>query len=127
MKAFLVYLGMVAFTLAIFLFAPRVDLATSGLFYDPERGFVLTSSPPILLLFHAIPWIAGGTIILGAVGASWLLLLGRPLWRLDRKALTFCRMSSMPACSPMARRRCSTGGSSIATVSRRRRYSDSID
>src|SRR6516162_1159395 len=80
---------MVAFTLAIFLFAPRVDLATSGLFYDPERGFVLTSSPPILLLFHAIPWIAGGTIILGAVGASWLLLLGRPLWRLDRKALIF--------------------------------------
>jgi lipid A 4'-phosphatase len=89
MKAFLVYLGMVAFTLAIFFFAPRVDLATSGLFYDPERGFVLASWPPILLLFHAIPWIAEGTLILGAVAASWLVLLGRPLWRLDRKALIF--------------------------------------
>jgi len=42
-----------------------------------------------VLLFHAIPWIAGGTLILAAVGASWLLLLGRPLWRLDRKALIF--------------------------------------
>jgi lipid A 4'-phosphatase len=89
MKAFVVYLGMVAVTLAIFFFAPRVDLATSGLFYEPERGFVLASWPPIVLLFHAIPWIAGGTLILAAVGASWLLLLGRPLWRLDRKALIF--------------------------------------
>ena len=89
MRAFVVYLGMVALTLAIFLFAPQVDLATSGLFYDPERGFVLASWPPIVLLFHAVPWIAAGTLILTAVGASWLLLLGRPLWRLDRKALIF--------------------------------------
>jgi lipid A 4'-phosphatase len=94
MKAFLVYLGMVAFTLAIFFFAPWVDPATSGLFYDPERGFVLASWPPILLLFHAIPWIAGGTLILGAAGAFWLLLLGRPLWRLDRKALIFLAAST---------------------------------
>ena len=89
MKAFVVYLGMVAFTLAIFFFAPQVDLATSGLFYDPERGFMLASWPPIVLLFHVIPWITGGTLVLAAVGASWLLLLGRPLWRLDRKALIF--------------------------------------
>ena len=51
MRAFVVYLGMVAFTLAIFFFAPQVDLGTSGLFYDPERGFVLASWPPIVLLF----------------------------------------------------------------------------
>ena len=89
MSAFAVYLAMSAFSLAIFFLAPQVDLATSGLFYDPERGFVLANWPPIVLLFHAIPWIAGGTLILGAVGASWLLLLGRPLWRLDRKALIF--------------------------------------
>ncbi|MBV8133542.1 MAG: phosphatase PAP2 family protein [Alphaproteobacteria bacterium] len=89
MKAFVVYLGVVAFTLAIFLFAPEVDLATSGLFYDPERGFVLANWPPILLLFHAIPWIAWGTVILAAIGVCWLLLLGKPLWRLDRKALIF--------------------------------------
>lgn len=89
MRAFAVSLAMVACTLAIFFFAPQVDLATSGLFYDPERGFVLAYWPPLVLLFHAIPWIAGGTLVLVAVGASWLLLLGRPLWRLDRKALIF--------------------------------------
>ena len=89
MKAFVVYLGMVAFTLAIFLFAPQVDFAASELFYDPERGFVLASWRPIVLLFQAIPWIAWGTLSLVAVGVSWLLLLGRPLWRLDRKALIF--------------------------------------
>jgi lipid A 4'-phosphatase len=89
MKASVVYLGIVASTLAIFFFAPQIDLATSGLFYDPERGFVLASWPPILLLFHLIPWIAGCTLILVAVGASWILLLGRPLWRLDRKVLIF--------------------------------------
>jgi lipid A 4'-phosphatase len=89
MKGFVVYLGVFATTLAIFLFAPWVDMSTSGLFYDPDRGFVLANWPPIVLLFHAIPWIAGGTLILAAVGASWLLLLGRPLWRLDRKALIF--------------------------------------
>ena len=38
MKAFVVYFGVVAVTLAIFLFAPWVDLATSGLFYEPDRG-----------------------------------------------------------------------------------------
>ena len=89
MTAFVVYVGIVAVTLAIFLFAPQVDLATSGLFYQPERGFVLASWPPIVLLSHAIPWITWGTLILIAVAASWLLLLGRPLWRLDRKALIF--------------------------------------
>ena len=89
MKGFVVYLGVFATTLAIFFFAPWVDMSTSGLFYDPDRGFVLANWPPIVLLFHAIPWIAGGTLILAAVGASWLLLLGRPLWRLDRRALIF--------------------------------------
>ena len=89
MKAVVVYIGIVAFTVAIFLLAPQVDLATSGLFYKPERGFVLASWQPIVLLFHAIPWIAWGTLILAAIGASWLLLLGRPLWQLDRKALIF--------------------------------------
>src|SRR5262249_15015066 len=89
MKTFVIYLGMVASTLAIFFFASQVDLETSGLFYDPKRGFVLAVWPPILLLFHAIPWIAGAALILAVVGACWLLLLGRPLWRLDRKALIF--------------------------------------
>src|SRR5271166_2859718 len=89
MKVFAVYLGMVAFALAIFFFAPQVDLAISQLFYNPEQHFVLESWPPLVFFFHAIPWIAWGMLILVAIGAVWLLLLDRPLWRLDRKALVF--------------------------------------
>jgi lipid A 4'-phosphatase len=93
MKGSVVYLGVVAVTVAFFQFVPQVDLAFSRLFYDPERGFVLVNSPPILLLFHAIPWIAWGTLILVAVGVSWLFLFRRPLWRLDSKALIFLVLS----------------------------------
>ena len=93
MKAFVVYLGVLALALAIFLFAPGVDLATSGLFYAPEHGFVLASWPPILLLFHSVRWIVWGTLILVATGTASLLLIGRPLWRLDRKALVFLVVS----------------------------------
>jgi lipid A 4'-phosphatase len=94
MKALAVYFVLVAFALAIFFFAPQVDLATSWLFYDPERGFVLASWLPVVLLFHSIPWIAWGTLILAAVGVSWMLLFGRALWRLDRKALIFLVLST---------------------------------
>jgi len=93
MKAFAIYLGVVAFVLAVFLFVPEVDLATSGLFYAPERGFVLASWPPIVVLFHSIPGIAWFTLILVAAGTTSLLLIGRPLWRLDRKALVFLVVS----------------------------------
>src|SRR6516225_12178247 len=95
MKAVTAYLGVIAITLAIFFFAPEVDLAPSRLFYEPERGFVLAGWPPIVLLFHAIPWVAWGTLVVIAVGASWLLLFGRPLWRLDRKALIFLAASTV--------------------------------
>jgi lipid A 4'-phosphatase len=95
MKALLAYLGTVAGTLAIFFFVPQLDLATSRLFYDPGRGFVLASWPPILFLFRAIPWIAWGMLILVAVGIFWLLLFRRPLWRLDRKALIFVVVSTV--------------------------------
>ena len=33
--------GMLALALLLFLFVPEIDLAASGLFYDPGRGFVL--------------------------------------------------------------------------------------
>ena len=95
MKAFLAYLATVAGTSAIFFFAPQLDVATSRLFYDPGRGFVLASWPPILFLFRAIPWIAWGMLLLVAVGIFWLLLFRRPLWRLDRKALIFVAVSTV--------------------------------
>ena len=95
MKAFLAYLATIAGTLVIFFFAPQLDLATSRLFYDPGRGFVLASWPPILFLFRAIPWIAWGLLLLVAVGIFWLFLFRRPLWRLDRKALIFVAVSTV--------------------------------
>jgi len=94
MKSLSVYLGVVAFALALFFLVPQADLATSRLFYDPERGFVLAGWPPVVLLYHAIPWIARGTLALAAAGGAWLLLLGRPLWRLDRKVLLFLLVST---------------------------------
>jgi lipid A 4'-phosphatase len=89
MRTLVVYLGAVAFALVLFLLLPQVDLVTSGLFYDPERGFVLAGWPPVMLLYQAVPWIAWGTLAFAATGAFYLLLLGRPLWRVDRKALIF--------------------------------------
>jgi len=94
-RAVVAYLATVTGTLAVFFFAPQLDLATSRLFYDPARGFVLASWPPTLFLFRAIPWIAWGMLLLIAVGIFWLLFFRRPLWRLDRKALVFVVVSTM--------------------------------
>jgi lipid A 4'-phosphatase len=96
MRTLAVYLGVVVFALILFFLLPQVDLVTSGLFYDPERGFVLADWPPVTLLYQGVPWIAWGTLAFAATGAFCLLLLGRPLWRLDRKALVFL-VASMAA------------------------------
>jgi lipid A 4'-phosphatase len=91
-----VYLGVVVFALMLFFLLPQVDLVTSGLFYDRERGFVLAGWPPVTLLYRGVPWIAWGTPAFVAAGAFCLLLLGRPVCRLDRKALVFL-VASMAA------------------------------
>jgi lipid A 4'-phosphatase len=89
MRTLAVYLGVVVFVLMLFFLLPQADLVTSGLFYDPERGFVLAGWPPVTLLYQAVPWIAWGTLAFAVTGLFCLLFLGRPLWRLDRKALVF--------------------------------------
>jgi lipid A 4'-phosphatase len=89
MRTLAVYLGVIAFALMFFFLVPQVDLVTSGLFYDPERGFVLAGWPPVTLIYQVVPWIAWATLAFAAAGAVCLLLLGCPLWRLDRKALVF--------------------------------------
>ena len=89
MKAIAVYIGLVVLTLLLFLFVPQVDLATSQLFYNPSSGFVLADWPPVVLLDRSVPWITWCWLVLVAGGAAWLFLVGRPLWRLDRKALAF--------------------------------------
>ncbi len=93
MKQFSIYLGVAALASALFLFAPEIDLATSRLFYDAKGGFVLSDWPPVVVLYRAVPSISWGTLILVGVGAAWLFLMGRPIWRLDRKALVFLVVS----------------------------------
>ena len=93
MKQFSIYLGVAALASALFLFAPEIDLATSRLFYDAKGGFVLSDWPPVVVLYRAVPSISWGTLILVGVGAAWLFLVGRPIWRLDRKALVFLVVS----------------------------------
>ena len=61
---------------------------TSALFYVPERGFVSKSWAPAAWLCGSVPWLAWGIVLVVGFGALWLLLVGRPLWRLDRKALS---------------------------------------
>jgi lipid A 4'-phosphatase len=88
-KAPAIYIGLTALVMALFLLVPEIDLATSRLFYVPEHGFVLADWPPIVFLYRSIPWIGWAIVALVAMAAIWLFLLGRPLWRLDRKALIF--------------------------------------
>jgi lipid A 4'-phosphatase len=89
MKAIAVYIGLVVLAVPLFLFVPQVDLATSQFFYNPGSGFILADWPPVVLLERLVPWITWCWLVLVLGGAAWLFLVGRPLWRLDRKALAF--------------------------------------
>src|SRR5215469_11473957 len=93
MNQFSIYLGMTSLASALFLFAPEIDLATSRLFYDAGSGFVLSGWLPVVLLYRAVPLISWGMLLLVGMGAAWLFLLDRPLWRLDCKALVFLAAS----------------------------------
>jgi lipid A 4'-phosphatase len=94
MRAVAIYAALVAATLALFLLLPQVDLLVSGLFYTRGRGFVLASWPPVIWVFGAVPWVAWGIVLVVAGAAMWLFLVGRPLWRFDRKALLFVAAST---------------------------------
>ncbi len=89
MKAAAIYAGLVVLAAALFLLAPQIDLAASWLFYMPGQGFVLAGWPPVVLLYRLVPWITWGVLLLVAVAAGRFFLVGRPWWRLDRKALVF--------------------------------------
>ena len=94
MKAAAAFLAVFASALALFLLLPQIDLMASGLFYTSERGFFLKNWVPVTLLYDSIPWLAWGIVLILGFGAGWLFLIGRPLWRLDRKALCFIALST---------------------------------
>ncbi|MGH7116842.1 MAG: phosphatase PAP2 family protein [Stellaceae bacterium] len=94
-KGAAIYAGLLAAAVALFLLLPQTDIFVSELFYVRGRGFVLARSLPVELIFHAIPWIAWGIAAVVAGAAAWLFLTGRPLWRLDRRALLFIAFSTV--------------------------------
>ena len=73
----------------LFLLVPGIDLAATGLFYVPGEGFPLGDWAPLKAVEDTVPWITKLIVVVVALGAVWLALIGRPLWRLDRKALVF--------------------------------------
>jgi lipid A 4'-phosphatase len=94
MRAVAVFCAVAGACATLFLAAPGIDLAVSGWFYDPRHGFVWAAWPPLLGLENSIRWITIAIVLLIAAGVAWLRLRGRPLWRLDRKALVFVALAT---------------------------------
>jgi len=89
MKGFAIYGAVLVASLALFYFVPGVDLFVSRLFYGSPGGFALATWPPLHALEGSIRWITWLILMVAALGAVWLRLFGRPLWRFDRNALIF--------------------------------------
>lgn len=89
MKRAALYAGLWLLVGLLFLFVPGIDLAASRLFYVPGEGFPLVGWAPLRVVESMIPWLTKLIVVIAALGAAWLALTGRKLWRLDRKALVF--------------------------------------
>jgi lipid A 4'-phosphatase len=89
MRGMYVYGAVLVLSLALFLWVPGIDLFVSGLFYDPQHGFALAAWRPLADLEGLVRWITWAILAVLLAGAVWLRLVGRPLWRFDRKALIF--------------------------------------
>jgi lipid A 4'-phosphatase len=89
MKGIVVYLAVLAASLALFWLVPGIDLFVSSLFYNPQHGFTLAVWPPLHGLEGAIHWVTWAILLIALIGTVWLRLVGRPLWRFDRNALIF--------------------------------------
>jgi lipid A 4'-phosphatase len=89
MKRAALYTGVWLLVGLLFLFVPGIDLAASRLFYLPGEGFPLVGWAPLRLVEGTIPWLTKLIVAVVVLGAAWLAVTGRALWRLDRKALVF--------------------------------------
>ena len=67
--AFLLFSGALAL---LFVLAPGIDLAFSGLFYEPGAGFTQNGAPWERVLYETIDWIVGAAIVASVV----ILLVG---------------------------------------------------
>jgi lipid A 4'-phosphatase len=88
-KGTMICAGGIALGAILFFLLPQIDLMASGMFYVPGHGFVLSGSPPVVFLYDAVPWTTWTILGIVAAAGLWLFLVGRPIWRLDRKALIF--------------------------------------
>jgi lipid A 4'-phosphatase len=84
-----IYGAVVVLSLALFLLVPGIDTAFSRVFYSSGSAFWLATWPPLQWLAGSIRWITWGIVLIAVTGWLWLWLTGKPLWRLDRKALIF--------------------------------------
>src|SRR5581483_10694561 len=85
--------GLAAAALLLFLF-PGIDLAFSRLFYSPDTGFIGAGLAARRLAEESVPLAVCALAALVAVAGLSLARSGRPLWRLDRKALAFIVVST---------------------------------
>jgi lipid A 4'-phosphatase len=93
MRPVAIFGGLLLSAIALFLVSPQIDLAVSRWFYIPGQGFMWGDRLPVALVYRAVPWISWACLAVVAIGAIWLFLMDRPLWRLDRKALVFLVVS----------------------------------
>ena len=61
-------------------------------FTSARQGLCWRTGRRSSFVFRSIPWIAGGMVLLVLAAAAWLFLVGRPLWRFDRKGIAVCRL-----------------------------------
>src|SRR5207248_11673973 len=95
MKAAALYGGLWMLIAALFLLMPDIDLAASRLFYDGSQGFFFADWLPLRMVVGTVPWIVGLLIVLAVIATAWLVILRKPLWRFDRKALLFVTVATV--------------------------------
>lgn len=79
MKWFIAVLGSAAAGVLAFLVFPWLDIAITGVFYDPQRGFWLADAWPTLLIYHGVRY---------CIWALSLALIGGLIWAYGSAATT---------------------------------------
>ena len=74
-RSLVFYITATAAAVALFLFAPGIDLWAGSLFFRPGEGFFLADVGIVRVLYRLVPWI----VATQAIGIPLLLLLG--WWR----------------------------------------------
>ena len=95
MRGPLIFFALLLASVLIFQLAPGVDIAVSGLFWSPERGWFLKDWPPFWAIYRGVPWlswiIVGGFFLL--LGAD--ILYDRQLAGLDRKRILYVLITAL--------------------------------